>query len=50
MIQNKRQYRITQTKLKEFERLRSIANVLKIDITQAVMQLDAQPRKTGSSV
>jgi HTH-type transcriptional regulator / antitoxin HipB len=33
-----------------FDRLRSIANVLKINITQAVMQLEAQPRKTGSSV
>jgi HTH-type transcriptional regulator / antitoxin HipB len=29
-----------------FDRLRSIANVLKINITQAVMQLEAQPRKT----
>jgi HTH-type transcriptional regulator / antitoxin HipB len=33
-----------------FDRLRSIANVLKINITQAVMQLEAQPRKTGASV
>jgi HTH-type transcriptional regulator / antitoxin HipB len=33
-----------------FDRLRSIANVLKIEITQAVMQLEAQPRKTGSPI